>query len=235
VSSFYRARVRIETNPDDPATNAVSPWSTPDVTDTVVASTAILAHTAGTDWKSSDLVLSNGFLTVTGKPQNSQQGIRANINGAAKGQFEVTVNTFAAGSTIYFGIEDGSGDFSAFGLRPGFSNALGICCEAATGGTQVVVSRNTAGTQSFWNAPNAHQNGDVFTFIYDRSTAAGSHTLSVYRVRAGVGALLGTLTGLTLTTFVRAWLSVKNADQLTANFGGSAFAHPLDPGYVFYG
>ena len=208
---------------------AVTNWSN-DYADTIGGSVAVFAHSNSTDYKSG-LVFSNVDHTFLGADFNSFQGSRANIAGASKAQFEIKLDVLKAGSQVFFGIEDGSTDFSAFNALPGYTNPNGVSIGLVDGSTTISVYRNSAGAQTNLTAAAAPATGNVFTCEYDRTPAAGSHTLSVYRN----GTLVGTVTGLTLTAFTKFWAAVRNSDQVTVNPGNAPFTHALGTGYAIYG
>jgi hypothetical protein len=202
----------------------------------ISASIAKWTSTNGTK-KSSNITLSGANLTTTGSTSvGTWYGIAATIDGATKSQWEFTVvaNGTESNDQFAFGLYNGTTDLS--GTRPGVSDSNGLIIQSST--AQATFNWFFAATAQSGTLTAGSNNavGDIITLETDTSGAAGSHSFSVYRTRSGVTTQIGaTVTGKTLTGFVRAFQMVQSNIQQTANFGGSTFAHTLNSGFSLYG
>lgn len=217
-TGFYRARVRIETNPDDASVNTISGWSTPDVTDTVTATTTTLdpAH------RNTSLTLSNGNLTATGLNQGAPMLSRTTqqVPVGSKAYLEAHYDSSLHSGGMCFGVCNSSASMTDFSF-PGSGNS------------------NGGGFQS---------NGLYPGGIYFGSDAVvgDRYMLAVYRVsstsakywvgrngswRAGENPATNT-GGITVTiSECYGFAGVKRDEALTVNFGASAFTYTPPSGF----
>ena len=217
-TGFYRARVRIETNPDDASVNTISGWSTPDVTDTVTATTTTLDPA----YRNTSLTLSNGNLTATGLNQGAPMLSRTTqqVPVGSKAYLEVHYDSSLHSGGMCFGVCNSSASMTDFSF-PGSGNS------------------NGGGFQS---------NGLYPGGIYFGSDAVvgDRYMLAVYRVsstsakywvgrngswRAGENPATNT-GGITVTiSECYGFAGVKRDEALTVNFGASAFTYTPPSGF----
>lgn len=242
-SGTYYARIRelrdnesgTTVTGNDPLNNAlsfnadVSAWSNT-FTDTITASVAALVSINGTG--------KNANITVSGSPPltagpgiggQGVQNVRTTVAQASDyAQWEFTITALTT-DQLHIGFEDGTGDFSNAGTRPGVSNASGI----------EVQIWNAAGTiHTFYNLANngdlittevnPAQVGDVFTLRLKKST----NKLEIWRTRSSVTTLLTIIGGATVGALSAyyAYVGVVDTYTGTCNFGGSTYSKAADAG-----
>jgi TM2 domain-containing membrane protein YozV len=232
-TGLYYLRARVER--DD---GTVSGWCPTPLTDTIVSSVAVLSPTNGVH-KSQYITLDTP-LQFHGADWGALHGVEASIMGAAKGQFEFTINTF--GDDIYVGMGVGSNGsnytLATFDGLPGVKNNYGFGIQFYRDdpgtGLATLYTYNTFSQIDLGSSP---QVGDVYTIRYDRTGGGTTGTVEVWRTRSGTTVQIGsTITGIDVTFLQYAYGAAKNGStQGTFNFGASAFAKALANGYAFYG
>jgi hypothetical protein len=217
-TGFYRARVRIETNPDDATVNTVSAWSTPDVTDTVTATTTTLDPAQ----KNASLTLSNGNLTATGLNQGAPMLARttAQLSAGDKAYLEIHYDSAASGGGMCFGVCNSSASMTNFSF-PGSGNSNGggfqqnglypggiyYGVDEVAGDTYMLaVSRVDAAMAKFWVGRNGSWKAGE-----DPATDTGGLSVTISQCYGFAG--------------------VKRAEAVTVNFGASAFAYTPPTGF----
>jgi hypothetical protein len=218
-TGFYRARVRVETNPDDASVNTISAWSSPDVTDTVTATTTTLDPAQ----KNASLTLSNGNLTATGLNQNAPMLSRTTqqipVGGKVYAEMHYDSATHIGG--MCFGVCNSSqsmtnftfpgsgnsngGGFQSNGLYPG---GIYYGRDEAVGDTYMLAVYRTDATHAkFWVG-----NGGSWRSGEDPATNTGGITVTISECYGFAG--------------------VKRDEALAANFGASAFTYTPPTGFT---
>lgn len=193
-----------------------------------------LVSTNGTD-KNANVTLSNGNLTAVGASTTTGTfwGDRADTAKTGKRQFEITIGSGYVDigpPALYFGIDDGSADFSSITTAPGKSgNGLVMRLGFTTGNPSFATYYNGANADA--NTSDGIVPGDIVTLEYD--TVGG--TANFYKTHSGTTTLLsGPLNSLSISTYNRAFIGVEGTANLTVNFGATSFAHTLSSGYSAY-
>lgn len=239
----YFERVRFETSPGDSTTNSVGPWSN-SITDTIIASTAVLASTNGVN-KSQYLNISNGNKSWI---HNANVGViclvRATIAAqSVKWHAEFKYDGIAATGTWSCGVTDSGSVTSFVGfVQPGSSSVPGLTCSMNSAGTQLVVYSNGSSSSPSLPGGTIPVVGDAVVLEGDKS--ANQVKVYYYRQATGISTLMATVT-LTGVYIPAAWFvcgggatgtgTLATSDSGTFNAGASTFLMALTSGYSIYG
>jgi hypothetical protein len=212
-SGGFSLRARIER--DDGVSSA---WSNT-LTDTIVSATTIWAHSTGTDFPGTiKFTVNSPYLTATGvNGRGAYAYLRVNQAATVNlWQAELTINKI--GGNIRIGADNGALDFSTLpGFPAGATNNNGWYITGGTAGTDFLTNSVGAGTETaVTNGVLA--TGDILTIVGNKSTGQ----VRIWRTRSGTTVQLG-------------GSGHVFAGRVTANYGGSTFAHTLNSGFSMYG
>lgn len=217
----------------------VSGWSN-DITDTITSGIAALVNTTGAYKHLNVVVSGTGNLVMTAPTASGQMCCVAATLPMADtiGQVEITLTTFITANDIAdlnFGFYPATGgyDLSLAGA-PGSVASAGINFRTAMN-----YANNNIGCTYYdttWhdifgiNLPNNNQAVDTLTVGYNRSGAAGTHSVTIWRTRGGIPTFIGSATGLDMTNWTLFYAGLKAGHTVTINFGATAFAKNLGNG-----
>jgi hypothetical protein len=221
-SGTYYLRIRVKR--DNGAAWTYFPWSNA-LTDTISAAATVLSNTAKSSWATASGTPRLTFVGTTIIGQTWMFDLASNAT-TGKHVFELTLTT-PTSYNIMIGITDTSNtNYTGDSGRPGL-NAPGAGCFLNSGGYGVYGGSPSGG------GAYVPASGDVLTCKYDTVTTPGSIIISFFARRGGTEYALGTTTVTGVTNAVGI-IGVEYDDTVTANFGQSAFARPLDTGYTLY-
>jgi hypothetical protein len=148
----------------------------------------------------------------------SNQAIRATREaGAGKTQFDATINDTP--TVTYVGVENGTVDFSASGVAPGFLDATGWVFRVRNTGWEIW---NAASMLQSSSAGALFVTNDILSVVLDKTNG----TIAFFRTHTGTTTQVGTtVTGVSLSHYY-AWGggSQPTNGDMTFNFGATTLA-----------